>query len=184
MGPNEHRMICNEAMQRFHEVLDGDLMDVAVRTRMESHLATCPECSEKAAQLREMQDLLRGFAEAPLPDEGLQGVWDRTVASTAAPESRRFDWRFAAAAAAVLFVAWVGVTGWRMNTPEETQHAEALQAAEETRMVLQLAANALKRTERAAFKEVFTDEISPALRKVGVKWPQAPERAGGKGADL
>jgi hypothetical protein len=131
-----------------------------------------------------MQDVLRGVAEAPLPDEALQGVWDRTVASTAGTDRRRFDWRFAAAAAAVVFVAWLGVTGWRMNTPEEIQRTEALQVAEETRMVLQLAANAIKRTERAAFKEVFTDEISPALRKVGVKWPQAPEHAGGKGADL
>ena len=158
-------------------------MEATDRTRMESHVAVCSECAEKTAQLRELQDMLRGFAEAPLPDEALQGVWQRTVRSPEARAPRRgFDWRFAAAAAAVVFVAWVGMRGWRSTEPAHDQ--EALRAAAEARMVLQLTANALKRTERAAFKEVFTEEISPALRKAGVKWPRTANDAGGEGAEL
>ena len=112
MGPKANGMTCNDAMERFHRVLDGDLMDATARTRMDKHLAVCAECAERAAQLREMQDLLRGFAESPLPDEALQVVRARTVdAPRVAARRPRFDWRFAAAATAVLFVAWLGVQG-------------------------------------------------------------------------
>ena len=184
MSPTALRMTCTEAMETFHRVLDGDLMDADDRTRMESHVAVCSECAEKAAQLRELQDLLRGYAEAPLPDEVLQGVWQKTVRSPEAQAPRRsFDWRFAAAAAAVVLVAWVGMRGW-VGTQPHPEEELARQTAEEARMVLQLAANALKRSERAAIKEVFTDEISPALRKAGVKWPRRANDAGGEGAEL
>lgn len=184
MGPTANGMTCSDAMQRFNEVLDGELMDATQRTGMERHLASCTGCAEKATQLREMQDVLRGLAESPLPDEALKNVWSRTVESPADNVRRfRFNWRFAAAAAAVLFVAWVGLS----KVADERAEAErmvAIKATEEVRMVLQLAANAMKRTERVAFKEVFTEEISPALRKVGVKWPQARNGAAGQGADL
>ncbi|MCH7780636.1 MAG: zf-HC2 domain-containing protein, partial [Acidobacteria bacterium] len=54
---------CSAAMELFHRVLDGDLMEATDRQGMQAHLAVCSECAEKAGQLREMQDLLRGMAE-------------------------------------------------------------------------------------------------------------------------
>ena len=180
MSPTTPGMICSAAMERVHQVLDGDLMDATDRTSMESHLAVCSECAEAAAQLREMQDTLRGFAETPLPGPALDNVWERSVRAPAAVTRRRFDWRFAAAAAAVVFVAWIGLRGWPV---EQRQDEQALRAASEVRVVLQLTANAIKRSEQVAIKQVFTDEISPALRKVGVRWPEAADDTG-KGAEL
>lgn len=177
---------CTTAMECFHRLLDGDLMDAADRQRMDNHLTVCSECSEKAVQLREMQDLLRGMAEQPMPEPVLSEVRARTV--DAQPESASrgwFDWRLAAAAASIVLLTWVGITMRPGNdvdpmlTAQAAQQEEAERAAQEVRMVLQLTANALKKTEQVAFREVFAEEISPALRKVGVTWPQAPRGAAG-----
>ena len=85
-------------METFHRVLDNDLMDAADLQGMQAHLAVCSECAEKAAQLREMQDLLRGMAEQPMPDDAVEEVWERTVRSPVARTRPRWqDWRFAAA---------------------------------------------------------------------------------------
>lgn len=166
-------------MERVHQTLDGDLMEATARTRMESHLAVCPVCSQAAGQLREMQDALRGFAETPLPGPALESVWERSIRSPAVGRGRRwFDARFAAAAAAVVLVVWIGVRTWPQP---EHQDAQALRVAQEVRMVLQLAANAINRSNDVAIEQVFTNEVSPALRKVGVKWPQANDD---KGAEL
>jgi len=169
-------------MELFHRVLDGDLMDVTERQGMESHLAVCSECAEEAGQLREMQDLLRGMAEQPMPDDAMDEVWERTIqAPPTRPGRRRHDWRFAAAAAVVVLGTWIGlrfspfVDGSR---PDD----DAQRAAQEVRMVLQLTANALKRSEEIAYREVFAEEVSPALQKVGIRWPQTSrERRADKG---
>jgi len=165
-------------MELFHRVLDGDLMEATDRQGMQAHLAVCSECSEKAGQLREMQDLLRGMAEQPMPDDAMHEVWQRTVRAPGARTHRRWgDWRFAAAAAVVVFATWVGV-----GLYPENPNAEAERAAQEVRMVLQLTANALKRTEEVTFRKVFAEEVSPALQKVGIIWPQAPRgRDGSEG---
>jgi len=46
--------------------------------------------------------------------------------------------------------------------------------------VLQLTSRALRRTERAAVQKVLTDEVSQALRRVPISWPEpgAAQRSG------
>jgi anti-sigma factor RsiW len=166
-------------MELFHRVLDGDLMDAADRVRMESHLRVCSECAERAEQFREMQDLLRGMAERPMPEGATEQVWQRTVRAPRTRRRRAPDWRFAAAAAVVVLGAWIGVRLYPDRIDRVPPRAEAERAAREVRMVLQLTANALKRTEEVTLRTVFTEELSPALKKVGVTWPQAPARDAG-----
>ena len=127
-----------------------------------------------------MQDLLRGMAEQPMPDDAVDEVWRRTVR---APQNRARprwkDWRFAAAAAVVVFATWMGVRYSPFVTGSRPDD-EALRAAQEVRMVLQLTANAIKKSEQVAFREVFAEELSPALQKVGILWPSAPRERNGE----
>ena len=182
MSSTTQKFGCTEAMDTFHRVLDGDLMDAVDRTRMDSHLAVCSDCAEKTAQLREMVDQLRGIAESPLPDEALRRVRERTLEASPEGRTRRgLDWRFVAAAAMVVFATWIGAN-WYPRQPEPDR--VALRAAQEARLVLRLTANALKRTEQVALKEVFADAISPALRKIGVRFPQTSRRSEDEGVEL
>jgi len=166
-------------MELFHRVLDGDLMEATERQGMEDHRVVCSECAEKTAQLREMQDLLRGMAEQPMPDDAVDEVWDRTVRAPRGRTQRGWrDWRFAAAAAIIVFATWIGVKQFPVingTGPDD----EAMRAAQEVRMVLQLTANALKRSQEVAFREVFAEEVSPALQKVGILWPRTSRERGG-----
>ena len=172
-------MTCSVAMEWFHRVLDGDLMEATERQGMEAHLVVCSECAEKAAQLREMQDLLRGMAEQPMPDAAVDEVWQRTVRAPVARTRPRWrDSRFAAAAAVVVLATWIGVR-FSPFVDGSRPDDEAIRAAQEVRMVLQLTANALRRSEEVAFREVFAEEVSPALRKIGILWPQAPREGDG-----
>ena len=164
-------MTCSTAMELFHRVLDNDLMEATERQGMQAHLAVCSECAETAGQLRELQDLLRGMAEQPMPDDAVNEVWQRTIRAPRSRKQRGWrDWRFAAAAAIVVFAVWIGVGQFRVNPP--ATNTEALRAAQEVRMVLQLTANALKRSEEVVFRRVFSEEVSPALQKVGILWPR------------
>jgi anti-sigma factor RsiW len=187
---SESTTTCREAIEIVHRVLDGDLMDAAEYQALERHLAVCPECREAADELREVQDALRGLAEMPLPDATLDAVWSRTT--RAEPQSvavaRRFDWRLAAAAAIVLLAVFVGWSQWPERNGSGSSEiaglseAEKLRAAEDARMVFQLTARALRRTEEVTIREVFSEEISPALRRFGVRWPDstrsAPDKPG------
>ncbi len=167
---SERGTTCSAAMELFHRVLDGDLMEATDRQGMQAHLAVCSECAEKAGQLREIQDTLRGIAEQPMPDDAMREVWQRTVHAPVVRTRRRWrDWRFAAAAAVVIFATFIGMRLY----PVPGDDRVARQAAQEVRMVLQLTANALKRTEEVTFREVFAEQVSPALQKVGIIWPQA-----------
>ncbi len=56
--------------------------------------------------------------------------------------------------------------------------AELRRAAAESRMVLGLTARAMRRTERLAFDEVLSKDVSGALRRVPVDWPAADGAAG------
>ena len=167
---SERGTTCSTAMELFHRALDGDLMEATDRQGMQAHLAVCSECAEKAGQLRDMQDMLRGMAEQPMPDDAMREVWQRTVRAPVVRTRRRWrDWRFAAAAAVVIFATFIGMRLYPVHGDDRV----ARQAAQEVRIVLQLTAHALKRTEEVTFREVFAEGVSPALQKVGILWPQA-----------
>jgi anti-sigma factor RsiW len=160
-------MKCEQAVERIHQILDGDLMDASDRQEMEEHLASCDGCRKAEAELRTIQQSLRALPADSLPDDVLDAVWTSTTKSHG---RRLYQWGLAAAAA-VLVVSLLGL--WQFGPPgavEPTQ-AELDRATEEARMVFGLTAQALRKTERAAFKSILAEEVSPALRSVPIKWP-------------
>ena len=166
-------MSCETARELIHRVLDGGPMDAVRREELDEHLEACADCRRAREELGAVQSALRGLPVRPLPDAALREVWERTTRRS--PEqpvarSRRWlDWRPAAAAAVLalaLYAAW-NAGGVR----EEPTAEEVARAAEQTRMVLGLTARALRDAKQAAVKDVLADEVSPALRRVPIRWP-------------
>jgi len=79
------------------------------------------------------------------------------------------DWR-AAAAALVL-----GIGVWSLWPAAGYSDAEMQQAALEARLALKLTARALHDAEEAAVQGVLKREISPAIRRLPMQFPTAPE---------
>ena len=172
-------MSCDEARERVHRVLDGDLMLVEARRELDDHLASCAGCREASGELHSIQEALRSMPAAAFPDAALEAVWDRTTRSRRLWRSM-LDWR-AAAAAAVLALAIYGAWGpARVAGVAEPTPEEVARATEEARMVLGLTARALNDAKQAAMEEVLAGEVSPALRRAPVPWPGggAVERRG------
>jgi len=163
-------MTCTQAREAIHATLDVDLVDAALRERLDAHLERCADCREHAREHRRIQQGLRSLPTLELPDELLARVWAETTQAAARPAVRpRF---LGLAAAAVLAVALVGTWLLREPVQQGPTEAELQQAAAEARMVLQLASKALLQTEKAAFQEVLTEEVSEALRRVPIEWPE------------
>jgi len=173
------RFDCAEAREAVHTTLDTELVEAGLKQCLELHLSGCSACREFAEELRAIQGGLQSLPELELPDEVLQRVWNRTTRARPV----RFWARprnFAAAAAAVVVLALGGLWIQREAVPAGPTEAELRQAAVEARMVLQLTSRALRKTEAAAFREVLTDEVSEALRRAPIRWPErsAAERRG------
>ena len=173
------RLDCADAREAVHATLDTDLVEAGLRQRLERHLSGCAACREFAEELRVIQGGLQVLPELELPDEVLQRVWDRTTRARPV----RFWSRprgFAAAAAAVVVLLLGGLWLQREQGPAGPTEQEMRQAASEARMVLQLTSRALRKTEAAAFRDVLTDEVSGALRRAPIRWPErsAAERRG------
>ena len=66
-------LVCRDAVALMTAYLDGELDDRA-RTRLETHLADCPHCSEYLAQLRVTIDVLGHVDIDELPDEALDDL--------------------------------------------------------------------------------------------------------------
>lgn len=169
---------CTEAREAIHVSLDADLMDAGLKRRLEVHIASCTSCREFAAELGAIQEGLRSLPELPMPDDALEQVWDRTTRSRRA--SARAWRRNLTAAAAVIVIALAGLWLRNGSAPPGPTDAELEQAARDARMVLQLTSRALRRTEQAAVGDVLTDEVSQALRRVPIQWPErsAAQRRG------
>jgi len=169
---------CARALDSIHRRLDGDPLDRASVEWLETHMSECTECSAAKVELGQVQQALQSLTTVPLADEALEEVWERTT--RAARKRLRFDWRVAAAAA-VLTVVFIGM--WQVIqppvqqtavvTPEETPSPEELaRATAEARLALNVVASALHRSETAAFDEVLGERVSPALRKMPIRWPE------------
>ena len=66
-------LVCRDAVALMTAYLDGELAD-RDRTRLESHLADCPHCSEYLAQLRVTIDALGHVEIDELSDEALDDL--------------------------------------------------------------------------------------------------------------
>jgi anti-sigma factor RsiW len=169
---------CTEAREAIHVSLDADLMDAGLKQRLDAHLSSCTNCRAFASEMHSIQEGLRNLPELRMPDEALEEVWDRTTRSQRAPVR---TWRrHLAAAAAVIVIVMTGLWLRNGSAPTGPTEAEIEQAAREARMVLQLTSRALRRTEQAAVRDVLTEEVSQALRRVPVQWPErsAAQRRG------
>ena len=176
--PSERLLSCTDAEALIHRLLDGDLMDATQRTRLDEHVDDCAACRAAQAELRMVQDGLRALVETPLADEALQRVWRRTSrGGLRIFRDWGLDWRMAAAAASIALLAWVGVTTWRPQ-PTGPTDAEIAQAAQDARMVFQLTSRALETTGQVAIREVLTEQISPALQRVPLRWPGSTRQEG------
>ncbi len=164
---------CPEARRAIQVALDADLMEAVERQRLEAHLAQCVDCREHESEMRTIQQTLRSLPSPELPAAALQEVWDRTTRADQRPTLRAWGpgWRNLAAAA-VLIIAVVGVLRWDGRIPGEPTDEELRRAADEARVVLGLTSQALRKTEQAAFRDVLADEVSVALRRVPIEWPE------------
>ncbi len=161
---------CLDAMGSVHRRLDGDPLDDAEGRRLEQHLAGCSRCREADAELRSLQTTLRALPLGRLPDAAVE----RLLRHAARDERRRVlrrwgvDWRLAAAA--VVTTAVIGI--WYVASPPafRPSEAELARAAAETRAVLGLTAQALRRAERTATREVLAGDVAGALRKLPIDW--------------
>ena len=171
------RLDCARAKSLIHQRLDGDPLDRPTEAWLTGHVERCAVCQATQAELRRIHQALREMPAVPLPDDALAEVWSRT---SRAPR-RRFAavWR-AAAVAAVLALVFVGV--WQVTRPRiealqptvaerQLSEDELQRAALEARFVLNTAAAALRKSENAAFGEVLGRRVSPALKKVPIRWP-------------
>jgi anti-sigma factor RsiW len=179
MKPPNPEPDCSEAREAIHASLDADLMDAVQRRDLEAHLARCAPCREHAAELRRVQDALRSLPELELPEEALERVWQRTTRSSRLPFRPRLR-DLVASAAAVLLVAVVGLWLYEGSAPPGPTDAELERAAREARLVLGVASRALQRSEEVAIRDVLAEEVSPALRRAPIRWPEpsAGERRG------
>jgi len=92
--------------------------------------------------------------------------------------SRRRSY-LALAAAVLAATLLVPFTLWYLS-PSEPTTAEVDEAAREARMVLAVAAKAVRSAETTARDRVIEGEVSPAIRHVPVRWNQvAPSRRNG-----
>lgn len=163
---------CREAHEAIQLALDADMMEAGTRQELDAHLSDCAACREHEAEMRTIQRALRSLPSPELPDAALEQVWDRTTRAKRPSRTWGPGWRKLAVAAAVTAVAVVGVLKWDGNVPGEPTETELRRAAHEARAVLGLTSQALRRTEQAAFRDVLVNEVSPALRRVPIDWPE------------
>ncbi len=166
---------CAEARRAIQVALDADLMEAGERRHMEAHLAECADCREHDSEMRAIQHALRSLSPLELPDQALQEVWVRTTRAGQRPTQRTWgpSWRnLAAVAAAALIVAVVGVMQWDGRVSGVPTDEELRRAASDARVVLGLTSRALRRTEQVAFRDVLADEVSGALRRAPIEWPE------------
>ena len=169
---DETRPECAAAREAIHAALDADLVEAGLRERLAEHLALCESCREIEAELRAIQGALRALPEKRLPDAALEEVWRRTVQAGHPRTGWARPGRLVAAAAVFVAIVLGGLWLRSASTPAGPSEAELQRAAREARLVLRLASGALRSTERAAFEDVLAKDVSGALRRVPIRWPE------------
>ena len=171
---------CERARLALDRRFDGESQPAEELRGLTAHLEACAACRRLEAELAEVRRRLRAMPPQRFPDEALEAVWARTSRPALGAASRT-RWLYAAAAAVVagMAVTAIGLGGlWsRPGTPGPSD-AELRRAAAESRLVLQLTAQAMRRTERVAVRDVLGGDVSGALRRVPIDWPAADPAAG------
>jgi len=175
---------CRAAQEAIHRALDGASLPDADRERLDAHLDGCDACRALADDLATLQAAMRALPQPSFPDDALEAVWRQTTKAEDEPAPGRWglDWRYAAAAAVLLFAAlsFVEWPGGRTTDPV-IEHpsvaigpsdAELRRAAVETRLVLALTADALNRTGRVVKRDVLEHGVSDALRRLPIRWSE------------
>jgi predicted anti-sigma-YlaC factor YlaD len=177
---------CRAARETIHRALDAASMPDTDRDRLDAHLDRCAACRALADDLATLQAAMRALPQPTFPDDALEAVWRETTRSGDQSALRRWglDWRFAAAAAVMLFavLSFVEWPGGRTTDPfvgrpgvsvaVGPSEAELQRAAAETRLVLGLTADALNRTGRVVKYDVLEHGVSYALRRVAIRWSE------------
>ena len=171
---------CARFVDLLHARLDGEI-GRADALEVEGHLASCASCRELADSFESAREALRGMAFEPMPEEDFQAVLDRTVRASAAveppkvvpfrPRRARVLAGLGLAAAVVAAALIVPVLVSRSSKPSP---AEVAQAREDALRALAIAGRALRRAETAG-NAVVTGEVSPALRRVPLRWDRLAE---------
>lgn len=175
---------CETARRLLNERLDGEIAP-AEALDLEVHLSGCPDCREVASGLEAVTAGLQRLPLERMPEGDMEAVLARTVGDGASParSEDRWAWRpgvILSAAAAVLAFALIAPFILRSTAPAEPTTAEVEQASREARMVLAVAARAMRSAETAARDRVIGGEVSPALQHVPVRWGQvASHRSNG-----
>lgn len=179
------RLACARARRSAHERLDGDLLAPSDAAFLEEHVAVCAECRSVVAELEQIQRTLRSVVVPGLDSAALERVWRSTSRSeTVRAANGRRVWR-AAAAAAALALMLAGLP-WLVDQPPRTEMAQPIEirrAAEEARLVLEVAGRALRRAERAATEDVLADGIGQALDRTSIRWSGAARPRPARGGD-
>lgn len=117
-------MPCDQIHKELHGYLDGEL-DAVGAANFEQHLATCPDCKRVLAAEESLRNSLRQAAlyeRAPNSlRENLLGKPQKQVAAKPSSRVSGFSWRWLAAAAVFLLIAWAGWQWQRSNVPTSQQ---------------------------------------------------------------
>jgi predicted anti-sigma-YlaC factor YlaD len=177
---------CVDARYTLQDLMDGPV-DAEARSALDAHLTRCAECREARDGYEAVRAELRALPREPFPDDALREVWSRTIqAADGQAQASVWQSRFGVAAALAASILMAALTLWWSNRvpdePGRTVVAELTpdqveQVRREARQVLELTAAALGRTQLAAAERVLEKEISPAIRKIRIHWPeeQAPD---------
>jgi predicted anti-sigma-YlaC factor YlaD len=177
---------CADARNTLQDLMDGPV-DAETQSGLDAHLERCGDCREARDGYEAVRAGIRALPHAPFPDAALRELWSRTI-EAADRQAKLSVWqpRFGAAAALAASILMVALTIlWSDRVPERpgptivaelTPH-QIEQVRREARQVLELTAAALGRTQLAAAERVLEKQISPAIRKIGIRWPeqQAPD---------
>ena len=162
------------ACARFEDLLharrDGELGDAESR-ELEGHLASCDRCREIASSLESAREALRGIAFEPMPEADFQAVLDRTVRSEGkvVPLRPRRPRLYAGLGLAAAVIAAAVIVPLVVSRNQGPSPREIAHAREDALRALAIAGRALKRAETAG-NAVVTGEVSPALRRVPLRW--------------
>jgi anti-sigma factor RsiW len=168
---------CDEARELIQIRLDGELDDAGAR-RLEDHIAVCAVCAETAAQMASVAAGLRALRQREAGDDIVEAVLERTMRAPRGAEVRagltpfwgRFRWQALAAGATVLAI----VAALRLRTgeppPASFSQAELARGRRDAELVLGIAARALGRTETEVRDRVLAGTVSPALKRLPIRW--------------